>query len=46
MEELNNGVKLCQLIGVLQSKIAAGAPSNMKKGYTTVLKDKLDQMLV
>ncbi|XP_046873645.1 GAS2-like protein 3 [Hypomesus transpacificus] len=35
MEELNNGVKLCQLIGVLQSKIAAGAPSNMKKGYTT-----------
>uniref|UniRef100_A0A3P8U2P5 Growth arrest-specific 2 like 3 n=1 Tax=Amphiprion percula TaxID=161767 RepID=A0A3P8U2P5_AMPPE len=27
MEELNNGVKLCQLIGVLQTKIAQSSPS-------------------
>lgn len=27
MEELNNGVKLCQLIGVLQTKIAQSCPS-------------------
>ncbi|KAL6117052.1 gas2l3 [Pungitius sinensis] len=27
MEELNNGVKLCQLIGVLQTKIAQTCPS-------------------
>uniref|UniRef100_A0A3Q0SYA5 Growth arrest-specific 2 like 3 n=1 Tax=Amphilophus citrinellus TaxID=61819 RepID=A0A3Q0SYA5_AMPCI len=27
MEELNNGVKLCQLIGVLQTKIAESCPS-------------------
>lgn len=27
MEELNNGVKLCKLIGALQTKIAQSCPS-------------------
>lgn len=27
MEELNNGVKLCKLIGALQAKVAQGCPS-------------------
>lgn len=31
MEELNNGVKLCQLIGVLQTKIAQSCPSALCK---------------
>lgn len=31
MEELNNGVKLCQLIGVLQTKIAQSCPSALSK---------------
>nr|XP_057934079.1 GAS2-like protein 3 [Doryrhamphus excisus]XP_057934080.1 GAS2-like protein 3 [Doryrhamphus excisus]XP_057934081.1 GAS2-like protein 3 [Doryrhamphus excisus] len=31
MEELNNGVKLCQLIGALQSKIAQSCPSALSK---------------
>lgn len=31
MEELNNGVKLCQLIGVLQTKIAESCPSALGK---------------
>ncbi|XP_061663292.1 GAS2-like protein 3 [Syngnathoides biaculeatus] len=35
MEELNNGVKLCQLIGVLQSKIARGCPSALGKLFPT-----------
>ncbi|XP_061618509.1 GAS2-like protein 3 isoform X1 [Phyllopteryx taeniolatus] len=35
MEELNNGVKLCQLIGVLQTKIARGCPSALGKLFPT-----------
>ncbi|KAM6895943.1 GAS2-like protein 3 isoform 1-T2 [Lycodopsis pacificus] len=35
MEELNNGVKLCQLIGVLQTKIAQSCPSALGKLFTT-----------
>ncbi|XP_068573060.1 GAS2-like protein 3 [Cebidichthys violaceus] len=35
MEELNNGVKLCQLIGVLQTKIAQSCPSVLCKLFTT-----------
>ena len=31
MEELNNGVKLCQLIGVLQSKVAESCPAQQSK---------------
>lgn len=31
MEELNNGVKLCQLIGVLHTKIAQSCPSVLSK---------------
>ncbi|XP_056132220.1 GAS2-like protein 3 [Lampris incognitus] len=31
MEELNNGVKLCQLIGVLQSRIAQSCPTELNK---------------
>lgn len=31
MEELNNGVKLCQLIGVLQTKIAQSCPTALGK---------------
>lgn len=31
MEELNNGVKLCQLIGVLQTKIAQSCPTAVCK---------------
>lgn len=31
MEELNNGVKLCELIGVLQTKIAQSCPSALCK---------------
>lgn len=31
MEELNNGVKLCNLIGVLQTKIAQSCPSALGK---------------
>lgn len=31
MEELNNGVKLCHLIGVLQTKIAQNCPSTLSK---------------
>ncbi|XP_054609132.1 GAS2-like protein 3 [Dunckerocampus dactyliophorus] len=31
MEELNNGVKLCHLIGVLQTKIAQSCPSALSK---------------
>ncbi|KAM6895794.1 GAS2-like protein 3 [Xenentodon cancila] len=31
MEELNNGVKLCQLIGVLQTRIAQSCPSALSK---------------
>ncbi len=31
MEELNNGVKLCQLIGVLRTKIAESCPSALCK---------------
>ncbi|KAM9327576.1 GAS2-like protein 3 [Pholidichthys leucotaenia] len=31
MEELNNGVKLCQLIGVLQTKIAQSCPSALSE---------------
>lgn len=27
MEELNNGVKLCKLIGALQTKVAQSCPS-------------------
>lgn len=29
MEELNNGVKLCKLIGALQAKIAQSCPSDL-----------------
>nr|XP_020457081.1 GAS2-like protein 3 [Monopterus albus]XP_020457082.1 GAS2-like protein 3 [Monopterus albus] len=35
MEELNNGVKLCQLIGVLQTKIAQSYPSAVTKLFPT-----------
>ncbi|XP_071358105.1 GAS2-like protein 3 [Trachinotus anak] len=35
MEELNNGVKLCQLIGVLQTKIAQTCPSALSKLFPT-----------
>uniref|UniRef100_A0A3P8U2M7 Growth arrest-specific 2 like 3 n=1 Tax=Amphiprion percula TaxID=161767 RepID=A0A3P8U2M7_AMPPE len=35
MEELNNGVKLCQLIGVLQTKIAQSSPSALGKLFPT-----------
>lgn len=35
MEELNNGVKLCQLIGVLQTKIAQSCPSALSKLFPT-----------
>ncbi|KAM7366903.1 hypothetical protein PAMP_014839 [Pampus punctatissimus] len=35
MEELNNGVKLCQLIGVLQTKIAQSCPSALCKLFPT-----------
>ncbi|XP_077355865.1 GAS2-like protein 3 [Festucalex cinctus] len=35
MEELNNGVKLCQLIGVLQTKIAQSCPSALAKLFPT-----------
>lgn len=35
MEELNNGVKLCQLIGVLQTKIAQSCPSAACKLFST-----------
>lgn len=39
MEELNNGVKLCQLIGVLQTKIAQSCPSALSKvSQTAVMK--------
>lgn len=31
MEELNNGVKLCQLIGALQAKVAQSCPSALGK---------------
>lgn len=31
MEELNNGVKLCQLIGVLHTRIAQSCPSALSK---------------
>ncbi|XP_061770007.1 GAS2-like protein 3 [Nerophis ophidion] len=31
MEELNNGVKLCQLIGVLQTRISQSCPSAVSK---------------
>ncbi|KAK7895988.1 hypothetical protein WMY93_021313 [Mugilogobius chulae] len=31
MEELNNGVKLCELIGVLQTKVAQSCPSALTK---------------
>lgn len=35
MEELNNGVKLCKLIGVLQTKIAQSCPSALCKLFPT-----------
>ncbi|XP_040885890.1 GAS2-like protein 3 [Toxotes jaculatrix] len=35
MEELNNGVKLCHLIGVLQTKIAQSCPSALGKLFPT-----------
>ncbi|CAJ1054247.1 GAS2-like protein 3 [Xyrichtys novacula] len=35
MEELNNGVKLCQLIGVLRTKIAESCPSAVCKLFPT-----------
>uniref|UniRef100_UPI0037E7779C GAS2-like protein 3 n=1 Tax=Semicossyphus pulcher TaxID=241346 RepID=UPI0037E7779C len=35
MEDLNNGVKLCQLIGVLQTKIAESCPSALCKLFPT-----------
>ncbi|XP_034019573.1 GAS2-like protein 3 [Thalassophryne amazonica] len=35
MEELNNGVKLCQLIGMLQTKIAQSCPSALSKLFPT-----------
>ncbi|XP_039999391.1 GAS2-like protein 3 [Xiphias gladius] len=35
MEELNNGVKLCHLIGVLQTKIAQNCPSTLSKLFPT-----------
>lgn len=39
MEELNNGVKLCQLIGVLQTKIAQSCPSALGKvSHTAAMK--------
>lgn len=35
MEELNNGVKLCELIGALQTKVAQSCPSALCKLFTT-----------
>ncbi|KAM4712255.1 GAS2-like protein 3 isoform 1-T2 [Anableps anableps] len=35
MEELNNGVKLCQLIGVLQTKVAQSCPTALNKLFPT-----------
>ncbi|XP_034719251.1 GAS2-like protein 3 [Etheostoma cragini] len=35
MDELNNGVKLCQLIGVLQTKIGQSCPSALCKLFPT-----------
>ncbi|XP_028307132.1 GAS2-like protein 3 [Gouania willdenowi] len=35
MEELNNGVKLCQLIGVLQTKITESCPVALSKLFPT-----------
>ncbi|XP_068163055.1 GAS2-like protein 3 [Antennarius striatus] len=35
MDELNNGVKLCKLIGVLQTKIAQSCPSALCKLFPT-----------
>ncbi|XP_013768853.1 GAS2-like protein 3 [Pundamilia nyererei] len=35
MEDLNNGVKLCKLIGVLQTKIAESCPSALSKLFPT-----------
>lgn len=40
MEELNNGVKLCQLIGVLQTKIAQSCPSALGKVSQTATMKK------
>lgn len=31
MEELNNGVKLCQLVGVLQTKVSHSCPAALSK---------------
>lgn len=31
MEELNNGVKLCKLIGALQARVAQGCPSALRQ---------------
>uniref|UniRef100_A0A3Q0SYC8 Growth arrest-specific 2 like 3 n=1 Tax=Amphilophus citrinellus TaxID=61819 RepID=A0A3Q0SYC8_AMPCI len=43
MEELNNGVKLCQLIGVLQTKIAESCPSALSKvSQTAAIKNSSD----
>ncbi|XP_028289422.1 GAS2-like protein 3 [Parambassis ranga] len=42
MEELNNGVKLCQLIGVLQTKIAQSCPSALSKFPTRKVACKRD----
>lgn len=39
MEELNNGVKLCQLIGVLQTKIAQSCPTALGKVSQTAATD-------
>ncbi|KAJ8007140.1 hypothetical protein DPEC_G00114460 [Dallia pectoralis] len=33
MDELNNGVKLCQLVGALQSRISHNGPSDMGKMF-------------
>ncbi|XP_056280953.1 GAS2-like protein 3 [Pseudoliparis swirei] len=35
MEELNNGVKLCRLIGVLQTKITQSCPAELCKLFST-----------
>ncbi|XP_068443065.1 GAS2-like protein 3 [Clinocottus analis] len=35
MDELNNGVKLCQLIGVLQTKISQSCPAELCKLFST-----------
>ncbi|KAM4523225.1 GAS2-like protein 3 isoform 1-T2 [Fundulus diaphanus] len=35
MEELNNGVKLCQLIDVLQAKVAQSCPTALSKLFPT-----------